>query len=344
MHAGYTGLPPEHREAYEAQMAAHERAYSRVREHALAGADSDFDEPLTTGEREHQRELRRREGMQQRDVQRVRNELRGSTPGGRRRAPAQRAGGGSRRQRRPAAAAGAKATQALRAATTSGGSTLTYLIGIGLFLSLFYLLVAGKGAGAVNGIVNVIVGAAGAFVKPIDPIAHLEQSLGATPVQPLQETRPAGSPASPYAPGAAGKPGEKAPPPSSITIPGQLPSGVGQPPSFSATGGKQAEKSFLGYVSKSLGWAAKPWEEVIEIESGWNPTATNPQTGAYGLGQLNPEDAANPLKPRPGSTAAQYPGYAGNYRAQILADAKYIQRTYGTPTNALAFHLAHGWY
>jgi hypothetical protein len=180
MHAGYTGLPPEHREAYEQQMRAHERAYSRVREHALAGADRDFDRPLTPGEREHQRHLRTHEGLQEHDVHRIRGELR--NPGGQERHVASRS-----RRRGAGAGAGPRAAAAAAGAAGGaipgiGGNTGMYLLGVGLLLCLLYLLIYGKGAHAITGIVNTLVGGVDAFVRPIDPLAKLETALGATSI------------------------------------------------------------------------------------------------------------------------------------------------------------------
>lgn len=179
--AGYTGLPAEHREAYEAQMRSHERAYPGVREHALVGADQDFDKPLAAGEREHQRELREREGIQHSEVLRRRRELRASSsprrPAARRRSSSPRSTGP-----RIARAAAGSAGGAIATTIGSGGNTLLYLIGVLLGLSLIYLLVAGKGVNAVTGVTNAVVGGVRAFIAPVDPIAAAEQALGAAPV------------------------------------------------------------------------------------------------------------------------------------------------------------------
>jgi hypothetical protein len=73
-----------------------------------------------------------------------------------------------------------------------GGNTVMYFIGMVLFLILIYLFVAGKGATALGGIVNVVTGAVGTFISPTtqpktgeaqgDPIKALEKALGATPI------------------------------------------------------------------------------------------------------------------------------------------------------------------
>ena len=181
MSAGYSGLPREQREAYEAQMRSHERAYSGVRQHALAGADSDFDKPLRAGEREHQRHLRSQEGLQHADVLRTRRELRGER-GGQSRSRRRSSSGGSSGTfagPRAAKAAAGAAGGALGGVTGGGGNTVLYFVGVMLGLSLIYLLVAGKGAKAVTGITNTVVGAVHTFIAPVDPIAAAERALGA---------------------------------------------------------------------------------------------------------------------------------------------------------------------
>jgi hypothetical protein len=305
MKAGYTGLPAEHRQAYQDQMRSHERAYPRVREHALAGSDKDFDQPLAAGEREHQTHLREREGMQHADVLRTRNELRGTL--GRaghtatRARPAQRsAGARAAAATTSAASAGAGA---VTAATRGNGSTFTYLIGVFLLLTLTYLLIAGKGVNAVSGIVNTIVGAFGAFIKPIDPLAAAEKALGANPIG--YSEGPAAGETSIYTP-----------------IPG----------------GTQAEKAEVLAISKTEGWGvdgALAWEHVIEDESGWNPTATNPTSGAFGIGQFL------------GATKTEYApegSESSNPVEQIKAMGDYIKNRYGNPLAALAHENTDHWY
>ena len=104
-----------------------------------------------------------------------------------------------------------------------------------------------------------------------------------------------------------------------------------------------AHKQLLA-ISKRRGWSVNDWMAVIGIESGGNPTAANPETGAYGIGQINPENAANPHQPRRGSTASHYRGYDGTPIEQINVMARYIASRYGTPTAALAHEHAYGWY
>ena len=89
---------------------------------------------------------------------------------------------------------------------------------------------------------------------------------------------------------------------------------------------------------------ATPSRTCSSARSSGNPASVNSETGAYGIGQLSPENASNPRSPRPGSTASKYPGYDGSASEQINAMASYIENTYGTPTAALAAEHTTGWY
>ena len=104
----------------------------------------------------------------------------------------------------------------------------------------------------------------------------------------------------------------------------------------------------LHEIAASYGWGpaeVKAWEGVIEHESSGSTTAVNSTTGAFGIGQINPENAANPRAPRPGSTASQYPGYdSPNARVQLEVMARYIHNDYGTPARALASEHTRGYY
>jgi hypothetical protein len=191
MEAGYTGLPAEHKHAKESLMRSHERAYSDVRRHALAGTNQDFDQPLTAGEREHQRYLRTQEGLTEKDVRDIRQDLRGQD--------SKPASSSSTTSSRTAQTASAGALSAIDAATTGKGSLFLQIAGVFVTLALIYLLVAGKGTNALRGITNLIVSAATTFISPIDPIAKLETSLGATPVS----TNTSNETASPGATGAS---------------------------------------------------------------------------------------------------------------------------------------------
>ena len=78
-------------------------------------------------------------------------------------------------------------------------------------------------------------------------------------------------------------------------------------------------------------WDAVDW--IIQRESGWNPNAVNPSSGAFGLPQFL------------GSTKDQYlPDSSPNPRVQGDAMARYIRDRYGDPLRAKAFWEANNWY
>jgi Transglycosylase SLT domain len=94
-------------------------------------------------------------------------------------------------------------------------------------------------------------------------------------------------------------------------------------------------KELVQRISKEKGWNAADWEAVIEKESGWDPTATNPSSGAFGIGQFL------------GATKAEYRKYGSestNPLEQIIAMSVYIQTRYGNPTAALAHENSNHWY
>lgn len=79
-------------------------------------------------------------------------------------------------------------------------------------------------------------------------------------------------------------------------------------------------------------FAAFSW--IITRESGWDVTATNPSSGAYGLGQALPASKMAPY----GSD------YLTNPATQIKWALAYMNGRYGSPDAAQAFWESHGWY
>ena len=76
------------------------------------------------------------------------------------------------------------------------------------------------------------------------------------------------------------------------------------------------------------------WADIITNESGWSSTATNPSSGAYGLGQA-----------LPGSKMAPYGGdYMTNPYTQLLWMNSYIIGRYGSYANLANFWAANHWY
>lgn len=194
MEAGYSHQTPEVRESRHALMRHHEAAYPRVREHALAGTNRHFDEPLTAGEREHQRHLRRQDGLNEHDVKETQRQLDEAPPAG----AAQRFREGAEPGAQAARSAARAAGGPLGAAASGSGSLVMQAIGILMGLSLIYLLVAGKGSQAITGVVGVVTGGVRAFVAPVDPIAAAERTFGATPIN--SPAAPSSAPTSATAP------------------------------------------------------------------------------------------------------------------------------------------------
>lgn len=130
---------------------------------------------------------------------------------------------------------------------------------------------------------------------------------------------------------AAGKPDRAKATPQGSTTTSSPATGGGAP----GTGGSTSWQTELRAIAKEKGWNASAWEKIINLESGGDPKAVNASSGAFGLGQFL------------GATKTEYAKYGAestNPVEQIRADAKYIEDRYHTPTAALTFHLAHGWY
>jgi len=91
-------------------------------------------------------------------------------------------------------------------------------------------------------------------------------------------------------------------------------------------------------MAAQMGWTGANWNALYKLwtrESGWNPTARNPTSGAYGIPQALP-----PTKlPFAGQAAG-----GSHADAQIRWGLNYIAGRYGNPLNAWAHELAVGWY
>lgn len=74
--------------------------------------------------------------------------------------------------------------------------------------------------------------------------------------------------------------------------------------------------------------------EIIYRESRFQHDATNPDSGAYGLGQALP----------PEKMAIIDDDWKTNAMTQLKWVARYIKERYDTPLNALAHHDEKGWY
>lgn len=90
-------------------------------------------------------------------------------------------------------------------------------------------------------------------------------------------------------------------------------------------------------MAASAGWTGGEWSALRELwnrESGWNPRAENPSSGAYGIPQSLPAS----------KMASAGSDWRTNPATQIRWGIGYIKDRYGSPTAALSFHDSHNWY
>lgn len=118
---------------------------------------------------------------------------------------------------------------------------------------------------------------------------------------------------------------------------GQKASGGGAAPTPKG-GGTAAQNAALGKkMLAAAGWTGAQWvafNNIVMAESGWDTHADNPTSGAYGIPQALPGS----------KMASAGADWQTNPATQIKWMIGYIRSRYGTPVNAWAFHLAHGWY
>jgi len=105
-----------------------------------------------------------------------------------------------------------------------------------------------------------------------------------------------------------------------------------------ATGGALKDQ-VRNYANSVYGWSGGEWlalHNLIQKESSWIPTNQNASSGAYGLFQFMPFHWG-PGHYLPSGTHA-------SVQEQMAGGLRYIKNTYGSPSNALAFHRANNWY
>ena len=105
--------------------------------------------------------------------------------------------------------------------------------------------------------------------------------------------------------------------------------------SFSTLSAALLARPSGGAASCDLSSLPPAARSIIMAESGGDPTAKNPRSTAFGLGQLI---VANRKALMGGNYASTDCG------AQIAAFSKYTKGRYGSFENALAFRKSHGWY
>ncbi|MFE4543324.1 hypothetical protein [Arthrobacter sp. NPDC056727] len=132
---------------------------------------------------------------------------------------------------------------------------------------------------------------------------------------------------------AAPKPAAKAAPVAKVAVK-VAPVKAAAPVAVNDPAGAQAyAASKLG----SFGWSADQMQCLNRLwtkESEWRTTATNASSGAYGIVQSLPAE----------KMASSGADYRTNYRTQINWGLGYIKERYGSPCDALNWHLANNWY
>ena len=96
---------------------------------------------------------------------------------------------------------------------------------------------------------------------------------------------------------------------------------------------QQVAQGMLG----RFGWPSSQFsclEPLWEHESGWNVTAENPSSGAYGI----PQALSGTMM------ASSGPDWQTNAATQIRWGLTYIQGRYGSPCGAWAHEVADNWY
>jgi hypothetical protein len=104
-----------------------------------------------------------------------------------------------------------------------------------------------------------------------------------------------------------------------------------------------------------FGWAVSEMASLVPLwtrESGWNPKARNPRSGAFGIAQALGHGTAGSAAP---DGTNEYGGFgltdaearaanSGNVRWQIEWGLAYIKARYGSPSAAWKHEQAAGWY
>ena len=87
----------------------------------------------------------------------------------------------------------------------------------------------------------------------------------------------------------------------------------------------------------SFGWSSGQFgclQSLWNAESGWNPSASNPISGAYGIPQALPGS----------KMASAGPDWQTNPATQIKWGLGYIKQVYGSPCAAWSHEQSTGWY
>lgn len=134
---------------------------------------------------------------------------------------------------------------------------------------------------------------------------------------------------------------------------GQAPAGTSTSTTTNVSGTPQNIAKLL--LSK-FGWGLDQMPPLIKLwtqESGWNPKARNPSSGAFGIAQAlghgqagtAAPDGTNEYGAQYGLTVQQaQQANAGSARWQIQWGLGYVKSTYGSPSAAWSHEVANNWY
>lgn len=195
------------------------------------------------------------------------------------------------------------------------------------------IAVTAASCAAVTGaIVGAVATGASSANAAIAPVAHVTHSAvhaaapaAASPI--ATSTTPAAAPTSAKpSPPATTKAAAPAPAPAT-TKPAAAPAVTPVDPYAGLSPYQVAER-----IVPSGEFGCFDW--IVTHESGWDVHATNPSSGAYGLGQALPGD----------KMASAGSDWRDNPVTQIKWTLGYMDERYGSPCSAQSFWEAHNWY
>ena len=129
---------------------------------------------------------------------------------------------------------------------------------------------------------------------------------------------------------AFGGPPVKLPPAGQVDLSGL---GLGGGGSLAASSGlASAAQQYASSILSQFGWGQDQMPALIKLwnqESGWNPYAVNPSSGAYGI---------------PQSLGHGHPYNLGDYIGQVNWGEAYVDQRYGSPNAAWAHEQRFNWY
>jgi|tagenome__1003787_1003787.scaffolds.fasta_scaffold19393602_1 hypothetical protein len=105
-------------------------------------------------------------------------------------------------------------------------------------------------------------------------------------------------------------------------------------PAHAATADSATEARAIAHKMIPSATQYNAFSKIVERESGWNVTATNSSSGAYGLVQALPGS----------KMATAGADWKSDAKTQIKWGLDYMNSRYGSPSAAWAFWQANGWY